>query len=244
MFSTLSRRASHWAQGNNGSCTGIHWQSQGIFHCICQFFDVIFRICSLSECCMIRQGPLRGNFDFFAASGESTAWVLLWKTRSRPIAVTVCPVAQFNFFNTTFDSRAWTLVLFWRESLGRQLQLITPENGRDEISSHHHQNLLSLMLLMFLVVRILVDLLNSLVDSFLIRQISPDFQQDCLQLLHLLVAREERDRSRPRSPLPEPQLIPIPMMAMMISNHTMEDNGNGWDRLIEPILTHRCRTYR
>ena len=27
---------------------------------------------------------------------ESTAWVLLWKTRSGPIGVRVCPVAQFN----------------------------------------------------------------------------------------------------------------------------------------------------
>ena len=32
-----------------------------------------------SQCCMILQGTLGGNFDIFAASGESTAWVLLWK---------------------------------------------------------------------------------------------------------------------------------------------------------------------
>ena len=48
------------------------------------------------QCCMLLQGTLGGNFDIFAASGEST--VLLWKTRSRPIGVRVCPVAQFNFF--------------------------------------------------------------------------------------------------------------------------------------------------
>ena len=44
------------------------------------------------QCCMILQGTLGGNFDIFAASGESTAWVLLWKTRSRPIGVRVCLV--------------------------------------------------------------------------------------------------------------------------------------------------------
>ena len=45
---------------------------------------------------MILQGTLRGNFDILAASGESTAGVLLWKTRSRPIGVRVCLVAQFD----------------------------------------------------------------------------------------------------------------------------------------------------
>ena len=54
------------------------------------------------ECCMILQGTLGGNFDIFAASGESTAWVLLWKTRSRPNGVSVCLVAQFNSFKTAF----------------------------------------------------------------------------------------------------------------------------------------------
>ena len=84
---------------------------------------------------MILQGTLRGNFDIFAASGESTAWVLLWKTRSRPIGVRVCPVAQFNFFSTAFDPRARMMVVFWKENSGRQPQLITPENeGGDETS--------------------------------------------------------------------------------------------------------------
>ena len=58
---------------------GIPSAMQGIFHRICQFFDVIFPNMQL-ECCMKRQGPLRGNFDLFAASGESIARVLLWKT--------------------------------------------------------------------------------------------------------------------------------------------------------------------
>ena len=80
------------------------------------------------QCCMILQGSPRGDSDIFAASGQSTAWVLLWKTRSRPIGVRVCLVAPFNFFSTAFDPRAWTMVVFGQESLGRQAQLITPEN--------------------------------------------------------------------------------------------------------------------
>ena len=105
--------------------------SQRIFLRIWQSFDVIFcRICSLN---VILQGTLGGNFDIFAASGESTAWVLLWKTRSRPIGVRVCPVAQFNFFSAACDLLECTMVVFWKENARRQLQLITPENeGRDE----------------------------------------------------------------------------------------------------------------
>ena len=80
------------------------------------------------QCCMILRSALGGDFDIFAASGESSAWVLLWKTRSRPIGVRVCLLAQFNFFSTAFDPHEWTTVVFWEENSGRQLQLITPEN--------------------------------------------------------------------------------------------------------------------
>ena len=38
---------------------------------------------------MLLQGTLGGDFDIFAASDESTAWMLFWKTRSRPIGVRV-----------------------------------------------------------------------------------------------------------------------------------------------------------
>ena len=69
---------------------------------------------------MLLQGTLGGNFDIFAASGESTAWVLLWKTRSRPIGVRVCLVGQLNFFSTAFDLREWTIVVLWKEDSGRQ----------------------------------------------------------------------------------------------------------------------------
>ena len=87
------------------------------------------------QCCVILEGNLGGNFDIFTASGESTAWMLLWKTRSRQIGVRVCLVRQFNFCSTAFDPRAWTMFVFWKENLGRKPHLITPENeGGDETS--------------------------------------------------------------------------------------------------------------
>ena len=95
---------------------------------IWQSFDVIFcRICTSSAVCCFR-APSVAILTSLRRSGKSTAWVLPWKTRSRPIGVRVCPVAQFNFFGTAFDPRAWTLVVFWKEDLGRQHQLIALEN--------------------------------------------------------------------------------------------------------------------
>ena len=142
------------------------------------------------QCCMLLQGTLGHDFDIFAASGESTAQVLLWKTRSRPIGVRVCRAAQFDFFSTEFDQREWTVVVFWKEDSGRQLRLITPENeGGDETSSHLHQDLPSLMILMFLFVlthlRRLLDLLD--------RQIHLDYHKASAQLLHLLVGEEKQE---------------------------------------------------
>ena len=136
-----------------------------------------------SECCIILQGTLGCKFDIFAASGEFTAWVLLWKTRSRPIGVRVCPVAQFNFFNTAFDPRAWTMVVFWKETLGRQPQIITPENDvRDGTNYPSPPNSsIFLMIPMFLMDPVdLQDLLNRLAHH-----------QDGLQLHHLLVIQKE-----------------------------------------------------
>ena len=48
--------------------------------------------------CMILQGTLGGNFGIFAARGESTAWMLLWKTRSRPIGVFVLTCSTIHLF--------------------------------------------------------------------------------------------------------------------------------------------------
>ena len=42
-----------------------------------------FDLCSRNmhfQCCMSLQGTLGGDFDNFAASSESTAWKLFWKT--------------------------------------------------------------------------------------------------------------------------------------------------------------------
>ena len=80
------------------------------------------------QCCMLFQGTFGHDFVISTASGESTAWVLLWKTRSRPFGVRVCLVDHFTFFSGQ--------VVFWKEDSGRQAQLITPENeGRDETKS-------------------------------------------------------------------------------------------------------------
>ena len=87
-----------------------------------------FAECAFPVLCVLLQGTL--GYDF----GESTAWVLLWKTRSRPIGVRVCPVAQFDFFSTAFDPPERT-IFFGNKNLPRHLQLITPENGGDETSS-------------------------------------------------------------------------------------------------------------
>ena len=125
------------------------------------------------ECCLLPQAPSEAIFDMFAASGESTAWVLLWKTRSRPTGVRVCPEAQFNIFSTAFDSRAWTGgCVLEKEILGRQPQPITPGTKQD-MGPIIHLRQPSLMILMFLLD--LVDLRN-LLDS---------------QVYHLLVIEKE-----------------------------------------------------
>ena len=132
---------------------------------------------------MLLQGTRGHDFQIFLANGESTAWVLLWKTRSRPSGVRVCAVSQF----AAFDPREWTMVVFWKEDSGRQLRLITPENvGRDETSSPSPPRF-----------------------TFFDDPDVPlrlDFHQDCLQLLHLAGGRGRaraenvsRERSRPRS---------------------------------------------
>ena len=106
----------------------------------------------------VTSGHPRSDFDIFAVSGDSTSLVLLLKTRSRPIGVRVCPLVQFNFFSTAFDPREWTIVVFWKEDSGRQIQLITPETKEEmRLALHHHQDFSSLMTLMFLLVRGLLD---------------------------------------------------------------------------------------
>ena len=116
--------------------------------------------------------------------------MLLWKTRSRPIDVRVCPVVQFDFVSTAFDPREWTMAVFWKEDSGLQLRQITPINeGRDDTSSPSPPRLLSLMILMFLST--LLTHLRRLLD-LVDRQVHLDCHQSCPQLLHLLVEKEEQ----------------------------------------------------
>ena len=182
MSSKPLTNASLWALGNNSSFTGIHRQLQKIFLRIWQSFNVNFLPNLHFHCRMLLQGTLGEYFDIFAASSESTAWVLLWKTRSRPIGVRVCPVAQFNFFRTAFDPRAWTMVMEYSGC-----QLLTPENAKgDETSSPSPPH--------FILLWSWRSFCSEVVDLLLnrqIRQISLDFHQDCFQLHHLLVAREQ-----------------------------------------------------
>ena len=85
---------------------------------------------------------------------------------------------------------------------------------------HHRQFLPSLMILMFLFAQSLVDLLTNLVDLILnhkIRQTSLDFHHDYPPAPppaageRTRAVDQSRERSRPRSPVPEPQLSHIPM---------------------------------
>ena len=81
---------------------------------------------------MILHGTVGSNFDIFAASGESTAWVLLWKTRSRPIRVRGCPVAKFGFSAPHLIRERGQWLCSGKKKSGRQLQLITLENERGD----------------------------------------------------------------------------------------------------------------
>ena len=169
--------------------------------------------------CMLLQGTLGGNFDIFAASGKSTAWVLLWKTLSGPIGVRVCPVAQFKIFSTAFDLREWTLVVFWKEDLGRQPQLITLENEEGYQTSSPSPPRFNFF-----------DGPDIPLGGLPEPPPAPPGPPDAPGLPpgwpptlsppapppagkgeSVRTGNSSRERSRPRSPLPEPQRTPIPM---------------------------------
>ena len=69
------------------------------------------------QCCISLQGTLGGNFDIFAASGESTAWVFLLTTRSRPYWREGLSCSPIQLFQHCIP-REWTLVVFWKENAG------------------------------------------------------------------------------------------------------------------------------
>ena len=69
----------------------------------------------------------------------SPAWIhCLGYSSERPaqdqVAVRVCLCSPTQLFSAfSFDPRAWTMVVFWKETLWRQPQIITPEHeGGDE----------------------------------------------------------------------------------------------------------------
>ena len=109
---------------------------------------------------------------------------------------------------------------------------------------HHHQDLPSVMILMFLLV-FLTDLrrLRHLLD----RQTHLDYHQDCLPAPPPAGGRERaraenapRERSRPRSQSPEPPLKPIPMNDEDDDQSPQDgDNDNGPDCVIVCILAHK-----
>ena len=80
--------------------------------------------------------------------------VLLWKTRSRPSRVRVCPAARFDFsaLQLTRVHEQWLFfVRMIRDVSPNKIYLRTKVQMRPAL--HHRQNLLSLMILMFLFVQ-------------------------------------------------------------------------------------------
>ena len=101
------------------------------------------------QCCVLLQDTLGGDFDTFAPSGEFHCLENPLKTNWRE----GLSCSQIQLLSTAFDPREWTMVVFWKEDSGRQPQLITPKT-KEEMGPvlHHHQDLPSLMTLMFLLV--------------------------------------------------------------------------------------------
>ena len=244
MFSTPLTNATRWAQGNNWSFTEIYRQLQ-LFSRIWQSFDVIFcPICTSSAVCCVK-GTLNGNLDIFVASGESAAWVLLWKTRSRPIGVRVCPVSQSNF-SVPHLIRVWTMVMFRKEDSGTS----APADLSRKRRTRWYQLSISANFTFF-------D--DSDVHFGPCGPLAPPGPPEPpgspgLPLGWPLAPSPagERERGWEREihrvsgcirDLDHPSLNWFQfqwVMATMISHHKNRDNGNGLDRLIEYILTRKC----
>ena len=152
------------------------------------------------------------------------------KPLSRPIGVRVCPVAQFNFFSIAFDPHEWTMVVFWKETSGRQPTLSTPENERGYDSNYPSPP-------------------NVTFFDDPDRQVRLVYRQDGLQLPSPASGRErvetgntsrERLHPHPRPSPPEPQLTPIPMSDGedddMISHH--KKKGKQRSRSRERVYPH------
>ena len=148
------------------------------------------------------------------------------------------------------------MIMFWKEDSGRQLRLITPKTTEEmRPAFHHHQDLPSLMILMFLLILLthhshLLDLLD--------RQIRVDYLQDYLPTPPPAggngraraeddddnqspqdEGQRQRSRSRDRvhpyaqasqtPPIPVPQTPPVPPIQPMVIQEpfTVPDEDSG-----------------
>ena len=183
------------------------------------------------QCCMILKRTLGGNFDIFAVSGESTALSAPldnpFKTNWRE------GLYLFNFFSTAFDPRAWTMVVFWKENLGREPQLITPENeGGDETSCPSPTK--------FFDDPDVPTKWTSRTSktSWTARTAWPTTRMASSSIIccdRERVGHESASRERlpPRPSPPEPQLIPIPLKNNNNNHPPLNKNGDGLDRVSE-----------
>ena len=198
-----------------------------------------------SAACYFRP-PSVAIFDIFAASGESIAWVLLWKTRSRPIGVSVCLVVPFDF-----QHRIWPACVDDGCFLDRLFGTPAPTSFTWERRRRWGQ--LSITANIYFLwwswcsFRSRPRRPYPQPQDHLIRQITLNFHQCCLQFLHLLVEREHErwinrvsDRVRGR----HCQILNLFtfqwVMAMMTSHHWQQDNVIGHDRVSDHVLTHKC----
>ena len=164
-----------------------------------QSFDVFFGRTRIFSAVSYFRAPLLAIF-IFTPSGESYCLGAPlenpFKTNWRE-GLSCSPIRFFSAPHLTPVRGRW---LYSRKMIRdvsiHLFHLRTKEEMRPAL--HHRQNVLSLMILMFLFVQGLVDLLTNLVDLIsnhkirLLRQITLDFHQDCLQLLHLLVEKENK----------------------------------------------------
>ena len=146
---------------------------------------------------MLLQGTFGGDFDNFAASGESNALLFLWnkqfKTHWRE-GLSCSPI-RLSAPHVIHVLGRWLFSGRMIRDVSLQRTALESEGGAETSSPSPSP---SLMILMFLFVQGLVELLINLVDRNLnheirlIRQITLDFHQDCLQLLRLLAEREKK----------------------------------------------------
>ena len=174
------------------------------------------------QCCMLLHGTLGHEIRHLSRPAVNPLpGCSSEKPVQRPTSARVCPAAQFDFFSTAFDPREWTMVVFWREDLGRQFQLITPENeGGYETSSPSPPRFT-----VFDDPDVLLDPPDTPpappeppgppdspgLPPGLLRAPPPAGGRGSARAENV-----SRERSRPRSQSPEPQLKPIPT------------SGRGW----------------